>query len=97
MEETTLSVDPESPDVQLAVFGRQVELFLETEIGQYLVQCAEQEISEALNKLKDADAEDPKLIRALQAKVKVGEFFIGWLQDAVKSGTQAKELLEERQ
>jgi phytoene/squalene synthetase len=87
-------LDPESPDMIRAVFGRQVEMFLESDVGQYLTQCAETEVVEALTKLKDADAEDPKAIRELQFKIRVAEAVVGWLNDAINAGQQARAMLE---
>jgi len=90
-------IDPESPDLQRAVFGRQVELFLESDIGVYLTQCAQTEINEAIEKLVKVDPEDPKAIRDLQHKIRVAESVMGWLADAVRSGSQAREAIEETQ
>lgn len=90
-------IDPESPDLRRAVFGRQVEMFLESDIGVYLVQCAQTEINEATEKLVRVDPEDPKAIRDLQHKIRVAESVVGWLADAVRSGTQAREAIEESQ
>lgn len=88
-------LDPENPDVRRAVFGRQVELFLESDIGQYLTQCAATEVEEATEKLKQVDPEDPRAIRALQFKIHLAESVIGWLADAINSGKQSQEMLRE--
>jgi hypothetical protein len=90
-------IDPESPDLQRAVFGRQVEMFLQSDVGAYVLQCAQTEIDEATEKLVRVDPEDPKAIRALQHKIGVAESVMNWLADAVRSGTQAREALEESQ
>jgi len=87
-------LDPESPDMIRAVFGRQVELFLETDVGQYLQQCAETDVAEAMGKLRYADPEDPKAIRELQFKIRVAEAVVGWLSDAINAGQQARAMLE---
>lgn len=86
-------LDPESPDLRRAVFGRQVELFLQSEIGQYIQQCVDAEIQEATEKLCRVDPEDPKAIRTLQNKVAVAESIMGWLTDAIASGSQSHEAL----
>jgi len=88
-------LDPEDPDVQNAVFGRQVELFLETDIGQYLVRYADAEVNRASEALKYVDPEDPKAIRELQFKVRVAESVIGWLGEAIQNGAQSRVALEE--
>lgn len=88
-------LDPENPDVRRAVFGRQVELFMESDIGQYIAQCAATEIEEATEKLKQVNPENPQAIRTLQFKIHVAESVIGWLADAINSGNQSQEMLRE--
>lgn len=88
-------LDPENPDVRRAVFGRQVELFMESDIGQYIAQCAATEVEEAVGKLKYVDPEDTSTIRSLQHKIGVAESVIGWLADAINSGNQSREMIEE--
>jgi hypothetical protein len=88
-------IDPENPDVRRAVFGRKVELFLESDVGQYLEQCAAAEMEEAAEKLKSVNPEDPKAIRDLQFKIRVAESVVNWLADAIRSGQQAREIIEE--
>lgn len=87
-------IDPESPELRRAVFGRQVELFLESEIGEYLRQCAQAEIDNAVRALSEVDAEDPKAVRQIQTKLKVAESVMGWLGDAITQGQQARQMLE---
>lgn len=90
-------LDPESPDVQLAVFGREVEFFLESDIGVYIKQCAEQDLQSAKDRLVTADPDDAKAIRALQFKAAVASAVMGWLEDAIRSGRQAQEMIQETQ
>ena len=88
-------MDENNPTVRLAVFGREMELFLESDIGEYIRECASRDVEEALTGLKNVDAEDPKAIRALQFKLRVAESVIGWISDAIESGKQAVETLRE--
>lgn len=90
-------LDPESDEMRLAVFGRQVEMFLETDVGTYIVRCAQSDIETATEKLQSVDPEDPKAIRELQFKIRVAQSVMGWLGDAIRSGSQAKEVIEETQ
>lgn len=85
----------ENPDLHRAVFGRQVEMFLESDIGKYLTQCANADVLEATEKLKRVDPENPREIRELQFRIRVAESVIGWLVDAMRSGQQSKRALEE--
>lgn len=87
-------IDPESPELRLAVFGRQVELFMESEIGDYLRQCAQAEIDTAVREMGSVDAEDPKAVRQIQMRLKVAESVMGWLGDAIRQGQQAHSMLE---
>lgn len=77
-------------------FGFQVEAFLQSAIGQYLVRRAETEIESATDKLKHVDAEDPKLIRQLQHTVHVAESVQYWLAEAIQAGNAAQDELIER-
>lgn len=77
-------------------FGFQVEAFLQSEIGQYLVRRAETEIESATDKLKHVDAEDPKRIRQLQHIVQVAESVQYWLAEAIQAGNAAQDELIER-
>ena len=74
-------------------FGFEVEAFLKSEIGSYLVRRADAEIEEAVEGLKHCDPEDPKAIRALQYKIAVAESIQYWLGEAITSGLNAQEEL----
>lgn len=90
-------LDPESPDVRVAVFGRQVEHFLESDIGQYITQCADAEIQAVMTQFATVDADDYRAIRRLQVKMLVAQSVIGWLGDAIQSGKQAQGALNGNQ
>jgi len=83
------------PVVEDAVFGKEVEQFLETRVGAYLLRKAQDEASEALEALADVDPEDAKAIRTAQNKVKRADSIIGWLAEAIRTGIQATEQLRE--
>lgn len=87
-------LDPESPLVRDAMFGKQVEQFLDGDIGNYLVKRAQTEIDVAIEKLKKVNPVDVDLVRTYQNDVKVAEFFIVWLGDAIAAGHAAIETLE---
>lgn len=74
-------------------FGFEVQAFLTSDIGAYLVSRAETEIDEAVEALKRCDPEDSKAIRALQYKVAVAESVQYWLGEAITSGVNAQEEL----
>lgn len=87
-------LDTDNPELRVAVFGRQVENFLDSDIGRYLQQCASIEIDEGLDKLKSVDPDDPVAIRKAQNRVVIAESVIGWLLDAVNRGHQSVEVLK---
>lgn len=90
-----MPLDADDPNVRTAVFGRQVEDFLNGDVGSYLVKCAQADIDEGLKELRAVDAEDPKAVRAAQNKVAVAESIMMWLGDAIQRGHAATELLQE--
>lgn len=86
-------LDPEEPTVAIAVFGKQVEDFLQSEIGDYLLKYAVQEEQEGIEALigvkegADADAARSRIWRARS--------FQAWLGHAVEAGLQAIQLMKE--
>ena len=88
-------VDPDNPVLRTAVFGKQVEQFLESDIGSYLVGRAQEQGEAAIMELKDADPFDHDKIIKIQSRIKVAESIIGWLGDAIRAGHQAAEHIQE--
>lgn len=88
-------LDPEDPRVRWATFGRQVEDFLNSPIGAHLVTKAQAQSLDGIEKLKNADPEDAKVIRALQNQVHVADSIMGWLGDAIHEGQGAMDALKE--
>ena len=70
-------------------------MFLESDIGQYLLEKARRESLEAAEKLKTADPEDPKAIRSLQHQARVADSILTWLSDSINEGQGALEALKE--
>jgi hypothetical protein len=71
-----------------------VEAFKMTDIWLHLENRASIEIVEALEALKDADAENPAVIRSLQNRAWVAERFLNWLDEAIQNGKAAEEQLQ---
>lgn len=78
---------------QQAEFGLQVQSFLQSKIGRYLIQRAEAQVEEATEGLKTVDPEDPKAIRELQNQVAVAASVQYWLADAILAGDSAQQQL----
>jgi hypothetical protein len=72
-------------------FGLDVEKFLAGQVGRFVIRKAEAEITQAVEALKTADAEDPKAIRRLQHQIAVGESIQRWFAEAIQAGMQAEQ------
>jgi len=70
--------------------GFQVEAFLQSDIGRYLVQRAEAQVDEYVESLKRVDPDDPRQIRSIQHNINVAEAIQYWLADAIQSGINAQ-------
>ena len=90
-----MRLDPNDPVVSAATFGKQVEQFLRSDIGAYIIRIAKDQSDAATEKLKMADPYNAVAIANLQHEIKVAESVAGWLADAVRAGLQALEQLEE--
>lgn len=89
-----MALNPDDPAVRWAAFGRQVELFLEGDIGKYLVHRFTQQILEATEDLKKADAFSPQEIMRIQNRIHVGESILEALRDVIAAGHSALEELK---
>lgn len=90
------TLDPNDPVVRDAVFGKQVEDFLSSDIGEYLLKKAEREIESTVEKLKKANPNEPMSVQGLQNQIKVCESIVGWLGEAIRSGQQAVKAIEDQ-
>ena len=89
-----MSLDPNDPDVRVAVFGKQVEDFLQSDIGDYLIKRSQAQAEEALEELKRVWPWRRRRIQQLQNRIKVAEDFQLWLGYAVASGHQSMTRIE---
>jgi hypothetical protein len=79
-----------------AAFGKQVEEFWKSDIGAYMLRRINSEITEAFEEIKTVDPKDGKLVQNIQNKIYRAESIQGWLEDAIVSGLQSFQELEER-
>lgn len=77
-----------------AVMGKQAEEFIASDIGQYLIGCAEQEIAQAHDQLKRVAPWRTRRIRDLQNEIWRAESFQSWLAELVISGKQSLQAIE---
>lgn len=89
-----MALDPDDPKVRWAVFGRKVEYFLSSEIGEHIVARAKAESEEAMAEFKEADPFDGPAMAKIQARAKLADTVIGWLAEAIRAGESATEQLQ---
>lgn len=80
-----------------AAFGKQVEQFLQSDVGRYLTARADEEVNAAFAEFKSADPRDGKNLEKIQNKIFRAESFKGWLADAVMDGVTAFNVLTDRE
>lgn len=74
-------------------FGIEVEAFLCSKVGQYLIQRAEGEITDALEALKEVAPDDAPAIRIMQSQIKRAESIQYWMAEAIQEGLNNAKLL----
>lgn len=82
--------------VKMAVFGKQVDQFMSTDIGRYLLDRSDDEAVKALTAFKTCDPTDVNTVIKLQNIIKQSENFRLWLDEAVTDGLKALNILEDR-
>lgn len=88
------NIDENNPTVRVAVFGRRVEDFLESDIGVYLVAQAEEEYEDAVRQLLTVAWWRRRRIQALQNQANQAAKFQKYLALAVQAGHQAIQIIE---
>lgn len=90
----------EAPEVrellQQVELGLDVQQFLRSPVGKYLLQKADDERTDALAELVEANPEDSEGIRALQSTIKRADSIQFWLIEAVQAGKNAEAQLDPR-
>lgn len=93
-----MQLSKDDPLVRTAVFGHQVEDWLNTDIGRFVAQKAAAEIDGLTQQLKTISPQfwwGRRKIARIQNQIAVAERVIGWLADAVTEGRQATQALED--
>lgn len=89
------NVNENDPIVRVAVFGQQVQDFLDSDIGKYLVGQAEEEYEEAVTKLMNTSPWRRRRIQELQNQALTSANFQRWLAKAIENGLQALQIIDE--
>lgn len=87
------NLDPEEPSVALAVFGQQVQDFLLSDIGDYLLKKVVEEEREGIEALIKSGSEIER--GEALAKIWRARSFQNWLGHAIENGLQALALMKE--
>lgn len=69
----------------------QVETFLGTDIGRYLIKRSDDEVAAAVEELKAVDPSLVEVVRSIQTRIRVAESVQYWLADAIQAGHNAAE------
>lgn len=83
--------------LERASFGKQVELFWGSAVGQYLENRALEEYTQAITELKTVDPTDFRKVLMLQSKVWRAESFKEWLSQAVTDGLKSLDLIDQEE
>ena len=89
-------MDPQIVDLyDRASFGKQVESFLSSDIGKYLLERAQVDAVTALKDLQHCDPKDYGMVAKLQARSIMFDDFASWLGQAVHDGVESLNLIED--
>jgi len=77
--------------------GRQVPEFFRSELGRYLLGCAQFEYAEAMEELERTSSWRRRRIRDLQNQAWRARSFIEWLRGLIIAGKSAENALADRE
>lgn len=79
---------------QRAAFGRDVQNFWSSAVGEYLHERVMECYTAAIRELKNCDPTDAKKIVKLQGEAWRAESFETWLSEAITDGLKSLDLLD---
>ena len=91
-DQSTVAVDRREL-LRLIDMGIQVEAFINSDLGRYLLDRSNAEQQAALEQLGEVDPDDPKAVRRLQFNLQVAAGIQNWLADLVVEARIAEEAL----
>ena len=80
--------------LERAQFGKQIEAFWNSQIGNYLRTRARECYTSAIVRLKNADATDVRAVMEAQNDAKVAEWFEDWLAQGIQDGITSLNILQ---
>jgi hypothetical protein len=87
-------LDPEDPLVRTAVLAHQVEEWMESDVGKFIMLRVRTKITGLEGKLKTIDPLQSMQIAKIQAELSHWEQFAGWLGDAIMAGATAVAIID---
>ena len=75
--------------IAAAEIGEEARLFLESDLGKYIIGVSRQEAQLALERLSEIDPSQVEEVRKTQNEVRVAKLFEQWLLEALQDGEQA--------
>jgi hypothetical protein len=81
--------DIDQETVEVIHLGEEVTKFMNSALGKYLINYAEQEAESALDKLSVADPTDSATIMRLQSDINRSRKFKAWLEEALQAAELA--------
>lgn len=98
LQRVLATLDPESRTLFAeAALGMDAKEFFHSDLGRYMVGCAQQEYQHAMAKLKVTPWWMFWRVTALQNQAWRAEKFMTWLRDLILSGTKANLELADRE
>jgi acyl-CoA thioesterase len=96
LEELMASLGPESRTFAAeAILGDEARQFATSDIGRYMIGCAQQDLEEAHQKLSTTHPWRWRRIQQLQNDIRCSTQFLTYIRDLVIRGTVAGKALEE--
>ncbi len=97
LEELMARLGPESRTFAAeAILGDEAREFANSDMGRYMVGCAQQDLDEAHLKLSETHPWRWRRIQQLQNDIRCSTQFLTYIRDLVIRGTVAGKALEER-
>ena len=81
--------------MEQAATGEAAKAFLQSGLGSYITQRANDEADDAMAALIEADPANPTVIASLQMKIRVATQAVTWLVEAISEGDNAMRQLHE--
>lgn len=88
-------LNPELEVELLIDLGQQIEKFLITNAGKYVIDRCDDEMETAVQDLRKHDANDAAGIRELQNRIYRAESIVDWFQEAVTAGHNAQQQISQ--